>query len=421
LRYNFQILLIILLLSAAPADASVHDIHLYTDSTPDYVSIEDFVATATSMWDDPEDEAIALWRWMVRSHLQTSATFEDGAPLWDPIQFYGSYPNTFCGYMAAFLTAFVETKGGDWRHRYVELSDHTVAEVSWDAGATWHMFDSSMVVYARRHDGAIASCADIASASSCELSNFWGDPTAEAGHFYLYHAAAECMTNPPDPDQAFDLAYPSGYRKASGNPVPFSRTLRNGADSYISGFTVQEDFTHIRSGWRNRLHLHPGHTYTRFWEPLGSGPEYARLTSKGNDPNDSYYPANIRSNGYWGISPDFTAADVRGGWHQLTGLVHVNQDGGVGPTLRPGSGVNVADAVVKIDAANVLTSARVYLAGQRGSGDRVTLDFSRDAGCTWTQVAAPASGSFAAWHDLPSSLVGGASEVARCHPPGLRS
>ena len=219
------------------------------------------------------------------------------------------------------------------------------------------------------------------------------------------------MTNPPDPDHPFDLGYPSGYRKGADNPVPFSRTLRNGADSYISGFTVQEDFTHIRSGWRNRLHLHPGHTYTRFWEALGSGQEYARLTTKGNDPNDSYYPANIRSNGHWEITPDFSAADVRGGWHQLSGLVHVNQDGGAGPTLRPAPGANLADAIVKIDAANVLTSARVYLSGQRGSGDQVTLEFSRDAGCNWTQVAAPGAGSFAAWHDLPASLVGGAFEV----------
>ncbi|MCK9994959.1 MAG: hypothetical protein KAH56_01625 [Candidatus Krumholzibacteria bacterium] len=399
------------MLDAASANASVHDIHLHTDSTPDYVSIEDFVATATSVWDDPEDEAIALWRWMVRSHLQTSTTREDGAPIWDPIRFYGSYANTNCGYKAAFLTAFVETKGGNWRHRYVELSDHTVAEVSWDAGATWHMFDASMVVYARRHDGAIASCADIATATSCDLSDFWGDPAAEPGHLYLYHAAAECMTNPPDPDHPFDLGYPSGYRKGADNPVPFSRTLRNGADSYLSGFDVQEAFTHIRRGWRNRLHLHPGHSYTRYWLPLGAGPEYARLTTKGNDPNDSYYPANIRSNGRWEIAPDFTAADVRGGWHQLTGLVHRDQDGGAGPILRPGPDVNQADAVVKIDAANVITSAGVYLAGQRGSGDQVTLEFSRDAGCTWTQVAAPAAGSFATWYNLPANLVGGAFEV----------
>jgi len=423
LRYSFQILLIILLLSGVSVHASVHDIHLYTDSSPDYVSIEDFVATATSVWDDPEDEAVAFWRWMVRSQLQTSTTREDGAPIWDPMRFYGSYPNSNCGYKASYFTAFVETKGGDWRHRYVELSDHTVAEVSWDAGATWHMFDSSMVVYARRHDGAIASCADIASATSCALSEHWGASGDEPGHFYLYHAADECMTNPPDPDHPSDLGYPSGYRKGSDNPVPFSRTLRNGADSYISGFSVQEAFSHIRHGWRNRLHLHPGHTYTRNWLPLGSGSEYSRLTTRGNDPNDAYYPANIRSNGRWDITPDFSAADVQGGWHQLTGLVHRDQDGGVGPALRPAPGVNQADAVVKIDAANVITSAGVFMAGQRGSGDQLTLEISRNGGSTWTQVAAPEAGSFANWYDLPASLVGGTFEVlvrVRMEPDATR-
>ncbi len=410
-RARYQYLgLLLLLLTATPAHASVHDIHLYTDNSPDCVSIEDFVATATSAWDDPEDQAVALWRWMVRSHLQTSATFEDGAPLWDPIQFYGSYPNTFCGYMAAFLTAFVDVMGGDWRHRYIELSDHTVAEISWDAGATWHMFDTSMVVHARRHDGAIASCADIAAPGSCALSQLWGAAGAEPGHLYLYHAAAECMTNPPDPLHT-EPGYPSGYRQAADNPVPFSRTLRNGADSYLTGFDVQTAFTHVRRGWRNRLHLHPGQVYTRYWEPLGEGPEYARLTSRGNDPNDAAYPSNIRSNGRWEIAPDFTAADVRGGWHQLTGLVHRDQDGGTGPVLRPGPGVAEAQAVVKLDGANVLTSARVYLAGRRGAGDQAGLEISRDAGCTWALVAAPAAGIFAGWHDLPASLVGGAFEV----------
>lgn len=391
--------------------ASVHDIHLHTDSTPDYVSIEDFVATATQVWDAPEDQAIALWRWMVRSHLQTNATFEDGAPTWDPIQFYGSYANTFCGYVAAYLTAFVDAMGGDWRHRYVELSDHTVAEVSWDAGATWHMFDTSMVVYARRHDGVIASCADIATEESCALSSWWGSGGAEPGHLYTYHAAAECMTNPPDPNHPQDLAHPSGYRKAADNPVQFQRTLRNGADSYLTGFDVQEAFTHVRRGWRNRLHLRPGHEYTRYWEPLGSGAPFARLSSQGDDPNDDVYSSNIRSNGRWDIAPDFATASAEHGWHELTGIVHRDDDGGTGPRLRAAAGQLPAAAVVKIDAANVLTSARVRLAGERSVFDEILLEYSRDAGCTWNLVVAPAAGNFDAWYDLPASAVGGAFEV----------
>lgn len=410
------------MVTVLPAVASVHDIHLYTDSTPDYVSIEDFVATATGAWAEPEDQAIALWRWMTRGHLQASTTFEDGRPIWDPMEFYGSYPNTFCGYHAAFLTAFVDAMGGDWRHRYVELSDHTVCEVSWDAGASWHMFDASMVVYARRHDGAIASCSDIAAADQCALSALWGAAGPEPGHLYFYHAAPECVTNPPDPRHP-ELDYPSGYRKAADCPVEFVRTLRGGADSYIAGFEAQELYTHVRRGWVNRLHLHPGHVYTRYWRPLGAGAAYARLDAYGDDPNDSFYPANIRGNGRWEIRPDLRSANPRGGWYQLAGVVHRDHDGGQGPALRPAAGVAEAALVVKVDAANVLTSGQVYLAGLRGGGDAVTLEVSRDAGCTWVIVAQPAAGAFAGWHALDADVIGGVHELlvrVRLRPDATR-
>lgn len=423
LRTAFLNALILLLSFGAVQAGSVHDIHLYTDSTPDYVSIEDFVATATSVWDDPEDQAIAFWRWVVRGRQQITPTREDGVPLWDPMQFFPSYPNTNCGYVASFMTAFAEEMGGDWRHRYVELSDHTVVELSWDAGATWHMFDTSMVVFARRHDGQIASCTDISQAHACALSSFWGDPGAEAGHYYLYHATPETMTNPPAPGQQGDLGYPSGYRKAADNPIPYARTLRNGADSYTHGLWIQEDWTHVRTGWRNRLHARPGHTYTRFWTELGGGSEYARLNGKGNDPNDGYFTNGIRGNGRWEIEPGFDAADPAAGWFALSGFVHRDQDGGAGPTLRPGSQVGQADAVLKVDSANVITSGRVYLAGARGSGDGMTFEVSRDAGCSWTTAATLPVGSFAGWYDLASGLVGGATELlvrVRIEPDATR-
>jgi hypothetical protein len=408
----YRLLFVLLLTSGAVlCSASVHDIHLHTDSTPDYTSIEDYVATATGVWNEPEDQAIALWRWMVRSHLQTSHTREDGRPIWDPMLFYGSYPNTFCGYMAAYLTSFVDAMGGDWRHRYIELGDHTVAEVSWDAGATWHMFDTSMVVYARRHDGSVASCDDIAAASSCSLSDFWGVSGDEPGHLYMFHTTQECMTNPPDPNQSGDLGFPSGYRKACDNPIPNSRTLRNGADSYTSGFETQTAYTHVRRGWVNRLNLKPNQTYTRSWTPLGSGSEYARLTSHGDDPNDTSTPSNIRSNGFWEINPDLSDPGVRSDLHHLVGIVHRSVDGGTGPALRPAVGNGSAEIIAKLDAFNVVTSARIYLEGERGAGDQVALQISRDAGCSWTTVHSPAAGSFSGWHDLDSSLVGGAFEV----------
>jgi len=410
-RRDGIILAVMLLLVTGGARASVHNIHLHTDSTPDFVSIEDFVTTATSAWEMPEDKAIALWRWMVRSHLQSSATSEDGAPIWEPMRFYGSYPNTYCGYMAAFLTSFADAMGGDWRHRYIELPDHTVCELSWDAGATWHLFDPSMVVYVRNHEGGIASCAEVAAPGNCELSEMWGAAGQEAGHLYLYHTTQECMTNPPDPDHADNLAYPVGYRKACEKPVEYARTLRNGADSYTSGYETQTSFTHVRRGWTNRLHLRPGHAYTRYWAPLGEGAEFARLDTHGEDPNDSSPPANIRSNGLWEVAPGFAAWDPSAGWHELSGVIHRNDDPGPGPLLRTSPGQAQGRLVVKIDGANVLTSGRLFLAGECGAGDTVRLEVSRDAGCHWTPVQTLPAGNFDGWRDLPASLIGGTHEL----------
>lgn len=423
MRHAVETLVILALAFAlTPSAASVHDIHLYTDSTPDYVSIEDFVASVTAVWDEPEDQAIALWRWMVRTHLQAPATFEDHASVWDPMLHYGSYPNTFCGYIAAYLTAFVDVMGGDWRHRYVELADHTVCEVSWDAGATWHMFDASMNIFVRRHDGQIASCADIQAEDQCDLSTFWGDAAAQAGHLYFYHGENGTVTNPPDPDHTGQLGHESGYRSATDNPVGFVRTLRNGADSYWT-FDVQTAYTHVRRGWRNRLHMRPGQVYTRHWDALGQGSEYARVDTHGEDPNAAELPLQIRGNGRWDIAPSMESADVRNGWFDLVGVAHRLDDDGAGPELRPAEGAGEARLVLKVDAANVLTSARVHVEGRRGAGDRVVLEFSRDAGCTWTEVAEFPNGIFDQDVALTSAQVGGTFDLlvrARLLPDATR-
>lgn len=403
--------LLLLLAAASPAAAAVYDIHLHTDSSPDYVDVESYLASVTGVWEEPEDQAIALWRWMVRSHLQTRNVREDSRGLWDPMLFYGSYPNTYCGFMAGYLTSFVDAMGGDWRHRYIELGDHTVAEVSWDAGQTWHMFDTSMVVYARNHAGAIASCAELGASGTCELSETLGAVGPEPGHHYLYHAAPEVMSNPPDPAHTGELTHTSGYRKASDNPVPFERTLRNGADSYISGFEVQTAYTHVRRGWVNRLHLKPGHEYVRSWTRLGDGPDYMRPTTSDTDPNDGAYPANIRGNGVWDIRPDLTDPDPRPWFHDLEDVVHRDADGGAGPALRPAAGAGSARVVLKLDAANALTSGGVYLAGERGAGDGAVLAVSRDGGCSWTTIASLPAGPFSGWHDLTPEVIGGAQEL----------
>ncbi len=405
----FPLLIALVIAIATPAAASVHNIHLYTDSTPDYVSREDFLESATGIWDDPQDQAIAIWRWMVRGHRQTHVSREDDRPLFDPIYFYNSYANTFCGYVAGYYTSFVDARGGAWQHRYIELSDHTVAEASWNGGADWHMFDTSMVIYALRPDGGVASCADIQAAHSSPLSLSLGAAGPEPGNYYLYHAAPECMTNPVDPAHAGDLTYPWGYRKACDKPVEYVRTLRNGADSYISGFTVQDWYTHVRHGWRYRLHLRPGDEYTRYWERMGDTEDFYRAAGAWGDPHDTSPVGDFHGTGVWHHEPDLTSVDYRLSIHDEAGVAHVSEAGS-GPNLQPAAAGVTARLDLKVDAANVATSGIVTLEGQRAAGDLVHLLFSRDAGLNWTQIWSAPVGAFNEDVALAPSLVGGTHE-----------
>ena len=398
-------------LSVSPAAAqTVYNIHLHTDSTPDWVDRDSFLASTMPIWSDPQDQGIALWRWLSRSHRQTHATREDGRYLWDPFHFYSSYANTYCGFMAAFMTTMVDGMGGPWRHRYVELGDHTVMEMSWDAGATWHMFDTSMVVYALNHDGVVASADELGSSAQCQVSRDLGDPGDTPGHDYLYHTAKPCMTNPPDPAHAGELTHPSGYRTACDNPIVYNRTLRNGADSYISGTYPEENRTHVRYGWQYRLHMRPGQTYTRYWTRLGDTPGHYRPTSGGEDPDATSITAGFHGNGLWTFEPDLDTPHYRASIFDEVGIAHRDEAGGVGPLLQVAGGSGGASVCWKVDSANATTSGTVSLRGDCPAGDAVVLSVSRDAGNTWTPLWSATDGGFDVDFDLEPSLVGGAHE-----------
>lgn len=398
--------------SPPSAEATVHNIHLYTDNNPDYTSRASFLETATSIWHEPQDQAIALWRWTLRNQRQTHTTREQGRGLWDPIMFFNSYANTYCGYMSGFMQTWWDGLGSNWRHRYVELGDHTVSEVSWDAGATWHVFDTSMGIYCFRHDGVVASCQDIVAAHTCGLSEYLGATGPEPGHYYLYHFAPECGTNPVNPAHAGDLGYPWGYRNASDNPVAYGRTLRNGADSYISGFAPNHDSTNVRHGWQYRLHVRANETYTRYWSHLGETEDYYRPTTGGNDPDDTALGYDMRGNGRWEFTPDLTGTDYRRVLYSEVNTIHRTEAGGTGPQVHPQAPGVSSQIIFKVNGANVITSATLHLEGVRSTAaDDFAVVVSRDAGINWEPLwDAPTGGAFVADVPVPAALIGGAWE-----------
>ena len=357
--------------------AAVYNLHLVTDNGPDYTNLVSFVRSVTDAWERPQDKCIAIWRWGRRSRRQTSCALEDGRLIWDPILHYNSYGAMNCGVISALnVVSFLEL---GYQARYVQLSDHTVSEVSWDDGQTWHMFDSSMSFFCYNHAGEVASCQDIKEAHACELSGGKREP----GHYYLYHGAAQCVSH-----RGTD-----GWRCAADQPVKYDRTLANGASSYTSGFSVGQYTQYARYGRRYSLNLLPYQTYTRYWRPLDRGhdvisekkPNFYRPLGN-RDPDDQHGLNNIRGNGVWVFEPDLRTTDCRNLLHD-DHLIELRGTGDAGPNLRPAQPRQLAWAVFKVSAANVITSMRIQAVG-RCSGDNHVLRIltSRSAGIQWTPV-----------------------------------
>jgi hypothetical protein len=363
------------------AEAAVYNLHLATDNAPDYTDLESFVQSATGAWQTPQDKAIAVWRWGRRSRRQTSCAGEDGRLVWDPILHYNSYGAMNCGVISSLNIASWLQLG--YRGRYIQLGDHTVSEVSWDDGKTWHLFDSSMSIYCFNHAGAVAGCEEIKSADACDLSGGRSEP----GHFYFYHYAPACGSHPG----------PGGWRCASDQPVGYNRTLLAGASSYTDGFSVDRYCQVARWGHRYTLNLRPYESYTRYWTPLdrekdkgGAGLKdmacFRPLTSKTPDPDSSHGLYNIRGSGRWLLKPDLAARDCRSVFYDDSGAALRAEDGS-GPNLHPSAAADDAWVVFKVYAANVMTAMRIEAEGLRtDAADVLQLAVSRDAGLHWTTV-----------------------------------
>jgi hypothetical protein len=150
------------------ASGAAYNLHLTTDNGPDYTDMASFVRSVTEPWETPQDKCIAIWRWGRRGRRQTSNANEEGRLIWDPILHYNSYGTMNCGVISGLNIASFLQLG--YRARYIQLGDHTVSEVSWDQGRTWHMLDSSMSFFCYNHAGQIASCQDILESHACALS-----------------------------------------------------------------------------------------------------------------------------------------------------------------------------------------------------------------------------------------------------------
>jgi len=377
--------------AAVPAAAvPVYNLTLRTDSTPDLTDVQSYLRSITSQHANPQNQAIAIWRWSQKLRKQTSNPVENGQNIFDPIQFFNSYGYCNCGVVSGVNNGLWLNMG--WKARYVQLGDHTVCETSWDGGANWHMFDTSTSFYCFNDRGQVASVTEI----------------EKNPYYYLRNFAPECGTNPvKGPDDH------NGWRSGSDWPVHYGRSLANGWDSYKPPNSLQDGNLHAQWGQRYVLNLRPGETYTRHFDKQGqnpSDPRYFRPLPQNRDPENQHSHRGIRANGVWDYSPDLRDAHA-------ADLVYDAQNVAWGDS-RPGFAVRAADAnapaaaVFRVTAANVVTSGRLSLVASRlTAADAVAVEVSTTAGTSYTPAwtLEGTGASLAADVDL-TPWIGGADE-----------
>jgi hypothetical protein len=320
------------------------DIRLVTDSVPDFSSRDAFVRSALSGWETDHEKCVAKFRWMHQCRRVGSYVPEDGRPVLDPVLFFNSYGITFCSMISEMNCSLWEAAGYLARPRHIH--DHVVSEVFY--GGDWHMFDNDFCNYFLEADGTVASVNELHA----------GRKRVPGEHYLFDHCpTASCV----------------GGRIFMG---PSSASIQDVAENWYSELRSwgRDDASCSHAGHRYIIDLPSGSSYARFWEPLGTGKEYARLFPNGRDPAVGSTLKNSRANGRWEWQVHVSDPT------RLFAMANVTvSEKGAAPTDPAKPGI----ATYRFPAANVLTKAviRAHFEGESGF-----VEVSGDAGLSWHAV-----------------------------------
>src|SRR3982751_5840143 len=163
-RANYRLCLLFFVASCfrgAPAWAQVFNLKVVTDANPDYTDLPSLVYSATSRWETPEEKCRAMFYWNHIARRQTNPIILHGMAHTDPIRQFNDYGYTMCSTITGIEQSIWEQMG--LKHRYWDISLHTVGEVFYDG--RWHMYDNSLSALYTLCDGkTIAGVEDIGKA-----------------------------------------------------------------------------------------------------------------------------------------------------------------------------------------------------------------------------------------------------------------
>ncbi len=361
------------LLAGGVASATVCNLKVVTDASPDYYDMESMVKSITSKWSTDKEKCWAMFYWNHIARRQTQPMSRHGMALTDPIRQFNDYGHMMCSTISGANQAIWEHMGLE--HKYWDISNHTVSEVFYDG--RWHMYDNSLSAIYYLCDGVtVAGVKDIGKDGACAASGGKTDP----GHIAKYHCA--CATSPNGfligADCARDLA--QEYRCFNPNGLKYRY------------YYYDWDYGH-----RYILDLREGEVYTRYYRRMDvDSPNAVKQTEKGSYTADpAYYVPNrgkdpetvnpryrIRGNGRWSFRPSLGYREYKSAIHSSENIAAARPVG-----LRTAIARKPAEVVYKVQSANVTTSQVIKASFFRKSdADEAKISISTDNGLHWKEV-----------------------------------
>jgi hypothetical protein len=361
---------------ACPAGAEVCNIKVVTDASPDYTDMPSMIHSITAKWPTAPEKLYAMFWWNHIARRQVPPMYQHGLEVTDPIRQFNDYGYTQCSTISGINCGIWHNMG--FLVKYWDIAGHTVPEVQY--AGHWHMYDDSMCnIYFTCDGRRVAGVEDIRQELGCPASG----GKVEKYHSVLYHSLS--ATNPG----------PTGF----GTGAEACRPLTDLAGCFRNGGWVW-----WMNGWdwghRYILNLKSNESYTRYYARLDAPdpkvpaapnvwkndprffvPNPATPSKDQADPEAFTGARRIRGTGQWDYQPSLTTADSKD-YYSLTNVA-IQQPAG----LRPAKAGEAADAIFKVQGANVITAQEISARLTRKSADDVAkIAISTDNGLQWKDI-----------------------------------
>jgi len=339
-----------------PLSASVYNLKVVTDASPDYHDMDGMIHSITSKWEKPEEKCRALFYWNHIGRRQTSPMIVHGVECTDPIRQFNDYGYTMCSTVAGTNCAIWDAMG--YPVRFWDISNHTVSEVEYNG--RWHMYDNSMSAIYTLCDGVtIAAVEDIGKHGACALSGGQTEP----GHIAKYH----CLT-------ANSI---KGFLTGADCPRDLEQEYRC---FNPNGLKYRYYYNNWERGHRYILNLRENETYTRHYKSMGDSRSFY-VPNNDKDPEAPNRRYRIRGNGVWMFRPELTADGLKAAYG-ISDCVSAKPAG-----VIPKKAGKAGAVVFKIQGANVITSLYIKAVLLRATeADLNSIYISTTNGLTWIKV-----------------------------------